>query len=170
MNDLSKDLLIKIQNLYKQKKYSKLETIVEKLKNLNNLPSSLQMTYAVSKALNPKGFELAALIISLIFNFVLVANNFSSLTNARFILLKVFSKIFVNSAASIHVIKTTFFTILEYNFFVITIQSYVAPLSNLGIFEILYFLLLGSSLSGEYPKKKFYSKCTKRWVFAKTPI
>ena len=54
MNDLSKDLLIKIQNLYKQKKYSKLETIVEKLKNLNNLPSSLQMTYAVSKALNPK--------------------------------------------------------------------------------------------------------------------
>lgn len=71
MNDLSKDLLIKIQNLYKQKKYSKLETIVEKLKNLNNLPSSLQMTYAVSKALNPKSktidYEKSAFFFEKIF-------------------------------------------------------------------------------------------------------
>ena len=54
MNDLLKDLLVKIKNLYEQKKYSKLETIIENLKNLEDLPVNLQMTYAASKALNPK--------------------------------------------------------------------------------------------------------------------
>ena len=54
MNDLSKDLLVKIKNLYEQKKYSKLETIIENLKNFGDLPVNLQMTYAASKALNPK--------------------------------------------------------------------------------------------------------------------
>ena len=54
MNDLSKDLLIKIKNLYDQKKYSKLEATLEKLDNLENLPANLRMIYAVSKALNPK--------------------------------------------------------------------------------------------------------------------
>ena len=54
MNDLSKDLLVKIKNLYEQKKYSKLETIIENLENLGDLPVNLQMTYAASKALNPK--------------------------------------------------------------------------------------------------------------------
>jgi len=54
MNDLSKDLLAKIKNLYEQKKFSKLETTLENLKNFENLPINLQMIYAVSKALNPK--------------------------------------------------------------------------------------------------------------------
>ena len=54
MNDLSQDLLAKIKILYEQKKYSKLETTIEKLNNLVDLPSNLQMIYAVSKALNPK--------------------------------------------------------------------------------------------------------------------
>ena len=54
MNDLSQDLLAKIKNLYDQKKYSKLEITIEKLKNIADLPSNLQMIYAVSKALNPK--------------------------------------------------------------------------------------------------------------------
>ena len=54
MNDLSKDLLIKIQNFYKQKKYSKLEKLLENIKNLEDLPTNFQMIYAVSKALNPK--------------------------------------------------------------------------------------------------------------------
>ena len=54
MNDLSKDLLDKIKNLYKQKKFSKLETTIENLKNFKDLPVNLQMIYAVSKALNPR--------------------------------------------------------------------------------------------------------------------
>ena len=54
MNDLSKDLLAKIKSLYEQKKFSKLETTVENLKNFENLPINLQMIYAVPKALNPK--------------------------------------------------------------------------------------------------------------------
>ena len=54
MNDLSKDLLVKIKNLYEQKKYSKLETIIENFKNFEDLPVNIQMTYAASKALNPK--------------------------------------------------------------------------------------------------------------------
>ena len=53
MNDLSKDLLDKIKNLYKQKKFSKLETTIENIKNFEGLPTNLQMIYAVSKALNP---------------------------------------------------------------------------------------------------------------------
>ena len=53
MNDLSKDLLDKIKNLYEQKKFSKLETTIENIKNLEGLPTNLQMIYAVSKALNP---------------------------------------------------------------------------------------------------------------------
>ena len=54
MNDLSKDLLDKIKNLYEQKKFSKLETTIENIKNFEGLPTNLQMIYAVSKALNPK--------------------------------------------------------------------------------------------------------------------
>ena len=54
MNDLSKDLLDKIKNLYKQKKFSKLETTIENIKNFEGLSTNLQMIYAVSKALNPK--------------------------------------------------------------------------------------------------------------------
>ena len=53
MNDLSKDLLDKIKNLYEQKKFSKLETTIENIKNFEGLPNNLQMIYAVSKALNP---------------------------------------------------------------------------------------------------------------------
>ena len=53
MNDLSKDLLDKIKNLYEQKKFSKLETTIENIKNFEGLPTNLQMIYAVSKALNP---------------------------------------------------------------------------------------------------------------------
>ena len=54
MNDLSKDLLDKIKNLYEQKKFSKLETTIENIKNFEGLPTNIQMIYAVSKALNPK--------------------------------------------------------------------------------------------------------------------
>ena len=53
MNDVSKDLLDKIKNLYEQKKFSKLETTIENIKNFEGLPTNLQMIYAVSKALNP---------------------------------------------------------------------------------------------------------------------
>ena len=53
MNDLSKDLLDKIKNFYEQKKFSKLETTIENIKNFEGLPTNLQMIYAVSKALNP---------------------------------------------------------------------------------------------------------------------
>ena len=45
--------------------------------------------------------------------------------------------------------------IFEYKFFVIFKQLFVKPLQILGIVSRLYFLLFGSSLSGEYPKKNF---------------
>ena len=54
MKILTNDTKIKIKKLFDEKKYSKLETFLENLKNLNHLPTSIQMIYAVSKALNPK--------------------------------------------------------------------------------------------------------------------
>ena len=40
-----KDLLDKIKNLYEQKKFSKLETTIENIKNFEGLPTNLQMIY-----------------------------------------------------------------------------------------------------------------------------
>ena len=54
MNTLTNDLKIKIKKYYLQKDYSKLEKILEKLKNFDELPVSVLMIYAVSKSLNPK--------------------------------------------------------------------------------------------------------------------
>ena len=54
MKILTNDNKIKIKKLFEEKKYSKLEIFLENLKNLNHLPTSIQMIYAVSKALNPK--------------------------------------------------------------------------------------------------------------------
>ena len=72
MSDLLKDLTVKVINLYRQKKYSKLERALEKFKNLRDLPRSLQMTYAVSKVINPKSrnydYKKAAIIFEKIYN------------------------------------------------------------------------------------------------------
>ena len=54
MKILTNDTKIKIKKLFDEKKYSKLETFLENLKNLDHLPTNIQMIYAVSKALNPK--------------------------------------------------------------------------------------------------------------------
>ena len=54
MNVLNDDLKDKIKKFYIQKNYSKLEKLLEKLENLDDLPTSFLMIYAVSKALNPK--------------------------------------------------------------------------------------------------------------------
>ena len=53
MKILTNDTKIKIKKLFDEKKYSKLETFLENLKNLDHLPTNIQMIYAVSKALNP---------------------------------------------------------------------------------------------------------------------
>jgi protein O-GlcNAc transferase len=50
---LSTDLLIKIKNLFIEKKYTELEFNIESLGSLDKLPSKILMFYAVSKALNP---------------------------------------------------------------------------------------------------------------------
>ena len=54
MKILTNDTKIKIKKLFEEKKYSKLEIFLENLKNLDHLPTNIQMIYAVSKALNPK--------------------------------------------------------------------------------------------------------------------
>jgi len=54
MKILTNDNKIKIKKLFEEKKYSKLEIFLENLKNLDHLPTNIQMIYAVSKALNPK--------------------------------------------------------------------------------------------------------------------
>ena len=53
MKILTNDTKIKIKKLFEEKKYSKLEIFLENLKNLDHLPTNIQMIYAVSKALNP---------------------------------------------------------------------------------------------------------------------
>ena len=53
MKILTNDNKIKIKKLFEEKKYSKLEIFLENLKNLDHLPTNIQMIYAVSKALNP---------------------------------------------------------------------------------------------------------------------
>ena len=54
MNVLNNDIKNKIKKFYNQKNYSKLENLLEKLENFDELPVSFLMIYAVSKALNPK--------------------------------------------------------------------------------------------------------------------
>ena len=54
MKLLTNDTKIKIKKLFEEKKYSKLESLLENFKNLEDLPNNFQMIYAVSKALNPK--------------------------------------------------------------------------------------------------------------------
>ena len=54
MKILNNDTKTKIKKLFEEKKYSKLEIFLENLKNLDHLPTNIQMIYAVSKALNPK--------------------------------------------------------------------------------------------------------------------
>ena len=53
MKILTNDNKIRIKKLFEEKKYSKLEIFLENLKNLDHLPTNIQMIYAVSKALNP---------------------------------------------------------------------------------------------------------------------
>ena len=53
MKILNNDTKTKIKKLFEEKKYSKLEIFLENLKNLDHLPTNIQMIYAVSKALNP---------------------------------------------------------------------------------------------------------------------
>jgi predicted O-linked N-acetylglucosamine transferase (SPINDLY family) len=52
--DLNKDQKLKLKTLFEKKNYSKFESEVEKLGNLENLPLFLLMGYAGSKAINPK--------------------------------------------------------------------------------------------------------------------
>ena len=54
MKALNNDLRNKIKKFYHEKNYSKLEELLEKLENFDELPVSFLMIYAVSKALNPK--------------------------------------------------------------------------------------------------------------------
>jgi protein O-GlcNAc transferase len=54
MTTLINELKIKINKFYQEKNYSELEKLIESLKNFDQLPISILMTYAVSKALNPK--------------------------------------------------------------------------------------------------------------------
>ena len=54
MKVLNNDLKNKIKKFYTEKNYSKLENLLEKIKNFDELPVSFLMIYAVSKALNPK--------------------------------------------------------------------------------------------------------------------
>ena len=52
--DLKKDQKLKLKSLFEKKNYSKFESEVEKLGNLERLPLYLLMGYAGSKAINPK--------------------------------------------------------------------------------------------------------------------
>ena len=54
MKALNNDLRNKIKKFYHEKNYSKLEELIEKFENFDELPVSFLMIYAVSKALNPK--------------------------------------------------------------------------------------------------------------------
>lgn len=54
MKAFNSDLKNKIKKFYNEKNYSKLEELLEKLENFDQLPVSFLMIYAVSKALNPK--------------------------------------------------------------------------------------------------------------------
>ena len=54
MKILTNDTKIKLKKLFEEKKYSKLESLLENFKNLEDLPINFQMIYAVAKALNPK--------------------------------------------------------------------------------------------------------------------
>ena len=54
MKALNNDLRNKIKKFYHEKNYSKLEELLEKFENFDELPVSFLMIYAVSKALNPK--------------------------------------------------------------------------------------------------------------------
>ena len=54
MKAINNDLKNKIKKFYHEKNYSKLEELLEKLENFDELPVSFLMIYAVSKALNPK--------------------------------------------------------------------------------------------------------------------
>ena len=54
MNVLNNDIKNKIKKFYNEKNYTKLENLLEKLENFDELPVSFLMIYAVSKALNPK--------------------------------------------------------------------------------------------------------------------
>ena len=51
--DLNRDQKTKLKRLFEQKNYSKFESTIEKLGNLDNLPNYLLMGYAGSKVLNP---------------------------------------------------------------------------------------------------------------------
>ena len=54
MTTLINELKIKINKFYQEKNYSELEKLLESLKIFDQLPISILMIYAVSKALNPK--------------------------------------------------------------------------------------------------------------------
>ena len=52
-SDLNKDQKIKLKRLFEQKNYSKFESEIEKLGEIEKLPNYLAMGYAGSKAINP---------------------------------------------------------------------------------------------------------------------
>ena len=54
MNDLSFEFKSNLQKLFVEKKFSELETEIESLGNLQNLPENIFYLYAISKSLNPQ--------------------------------------------------------------------------------------------------------------------
>ena len=141
MNDLSKDLLDKIKNLYEQKKFSKLETTIENIKNFEGLPTNLQMIYAVSKALNPNSkiqdYKKSAFFFEKIFlsdqtnleplyNFIIV----SLKANMHLRLNKLFEEVYKKHEIDLKILEG----LSKANFFLgnmVRATSYYEKLSNL---------------------------------------
>ena len=66
--DLNRDQKTKLKRLFEQKNYSKFESFVEKLGDLENLPDFLLMGYAGSKVLNPNSKKNDYLKSAIIFD------------------------------------------------------------------------------------------------------
>ena len=107
MKVLNNDLKNKIKKFYNEKNYSKLEEVLEKLENFDELPVSFLMIYAVSKALNPKSkiddFNKSAYYFEKIYrsneenleplyNLIIVSLKSKSFSNLNNILKKVYLK------------------------------------------------------------------------------
>ena len=96
MRDLSLEFKSKLQKLFIEKNYSKLEKLIESLKGFDKLPINILMIYAVSKAHNPKSkindYTKAAFCFEKIFN--LNKSNLEPLYNLIIVSLK--AKKFIN--------------------------------------------------------------------------
>ena len=96
-NDLNKDQKIKLKQLFEKKDYSRFEIEVEKLGNIENLPSYLIMGYAGSKTLNPSSKKNDYLIAAVLFEQIYSKNksNLEALYNLIISSLKAETSIYV---------------------------------------------------------------------------